>query len=102
MKPSLRILGILLAVLFVLSMVGYSESSDEDDAEADDIGVEAEVGEITNSYEGDDVYFEVDGIFYEGHVTAHVSADEIHVLLDDHSTMVISIEQMGASLIDHP
>ena len=62
-----------------------------------------EVVEITNSYEGDDIYFEVDGIFYEGHVTAHVSADEIHVLLDDHSKMVISIEQMGASLIaDHP
>ncbi len=62
-----------------------------------------EVGDIANSYEGDNIYFEVDGIFYEGLVTTHVSADEIHVLLDNGNKMVIGIGQVGGRLItDHP
>ena len=95
----------VVAVLGIVLACGGISGCGEDNSITSPVADESteKVGEITNSYEGDDIYFEVDGIFYEGRVTAHVSSDEIHVLLDDHSKMVISIEQMGARLIaDHP
>ena len=62
-----------------------------------------EVMEVTDSYIGDSIYFKVGDTIYEGYVVEGVSENEVLVLLDDHSDMVISLDRIGGTrLADHP
>lgn len=54
-------------------------------------------------YNGDDIYFDIGGINYEGRVVEGVSDNQVRVLLEDGRDMVISIDHIGGtSIADHP
>lgn len=65
--------------------------------------VAVEVVEVTELYNDERIYFTIGETFYEGYVVEGVSENEVLVLLDDRSEMVISIDRIGGTQIaDHP
>jgi hypothetical protein len=59
--------------------------------------------QVVDRYDGDSIYFELRGTIYEGLVIEGVSADEVLVDVVGTSDMVISIDDIGGTLLaDHP
>ena len=82
MKPSLRILGILLAVLFLISMVGCGETPDEDVAEAEDMVVEAAEDMVVEAVDGATVVDIPDAALHAAILSKLLPADTF-VTVDD-------------------
>lgn len=62
-----------------------------------------ETVQVVTHYDGDSIYFELDGTIYEGHVVEGVSADEVLVSVSDGSDMIINVNDIGGTVIaDHP
>ena len=60
-------------------------------------------GPVISDYDGDSIYFKQGGTIFEGHVLKGVSADEVRVLLDDRSEIVINVDRIRGTLLpDHP
>ena len=58
---------------------------------------------VNERFNGDGIYFTIRNTIYEGRVVEGVSADEVRVLLDDRSHMVINVDRIAGTLIDyHP
>ncbi len=103
-KHNLYCVALVLGITFVCGgITGCGNGDGPVTPTETETGQVTETVQVVTRYDGDDIYFELDGTFYEGRVVEGVSADEVLVNVSDGSDMIINVNDIGGTVIaDHP
>ncbi len=103
-KHNLYCVALVLGITFVCGgITGCGNGDGPVTPTETETGQVTETVQVVTRYDGDNIYFELDGTFYEGRVVEGVSADEVLVSVSDGSDMIINVNDIGGTVIaDHP
>ncbi len=103
-KHNLYCVALVLGITFVCGgITGCGNGDGPVTPTETETGQVTETVQVVTRYDGDDIYFELDGTFYEGRVVEGTSADEVLVNVSDGSDMIINVNDIGGTVIaDHP
>ena len=102
-KHNLYCVALVLGITFVCGgITGCGNGDGPVTPTETETGQVTETVQVVTRYDGDNIYFELDGTFYEGRVVEGTSANEVLVNVSDGSDMIINVNDIGGTVIaDH-